>query len=101
MADDAEASLAHLQVPPRHRVVVRTTNLIERCFAEERRRTKVLPRFWDEKSALKLVFSAVIRATAQWRVVGINAEEARCLEDLWAQHPPQSASLDDPETLTA
>lgn len=101
LADDAEASLAHLQVPPRHRVVVRTTNLIERCFAEERRRTKVLPRFWDEKSALKLVFSAVIRATAQWRVVGINAEEARCLEDLWAQHPPQSASLDDPETLTA
>jgi putative transposase len=101
LADDHQASLAHLQVPPRHRVVVRTTNLIERCFAEERRRTKVLPRFWDEKSALKLVFSAVIRATEQWRVVGINAEEARCLEDLWAQHPPTSAPLDDSETLTA
>lgn len=68
--------------------MVRTTNLIERCFAEERRRTKVLPRFGDEKSALKLVFSAVIRATEQWRVVGINAEEARCLEDLWPNIPP-------------
>ncbi len=84
LADDAGASLAHLRVPPRHRVVVCTINLIERGFAEDRRRTKVLPRLGDEKRALKLVFSAVIRATTQWRVVGINAEEARCLADLWA-----------------
>lgn len=65
LADDAEASLAHLLVPPRHQVIVLITHRIERGFAEERRRTKVLPRFWDEKSTLKLVFSAVIRATAQ------------------------------------
>lgn len=101
LAEDHEALLAHLCVPPRHRVVVRTTHLIERCFAEERRRTQVLPRFWDEKSALKLIFSAVIRTTEHWRVVGINAEKAQCLADLWAQHPPKSAPLDDPETLTA
>ena len=49
-----EASLAHLKIPEKHRKYVRTTNLIERAFEEERRRTKVLPRFFDEKSALKL-----------------------------------------------
>jgi len=32
LADDLEASLAHLRVPVRHRISVRTTNLIERSF---------------------------------------------------------------------
>jgi len=32
LADDLEASLAHLQVPIAHRKFVRTTNLIERSF---------------------------------------------------------------------
>ncbi|MGH2728461.1 MAG: transposase [Actinomycetota bacterium] len=44
--DDLDASLAHLRVPPKHRRYVRTTNLIERSFEEERRRTKVIPRLW-------------------------------------------------------
>jgi putative transposase len=52
--DDLEASLAHLKMPGIHRKYVRTTNLIERSFEEERRRTKVIPRFFDEKSTLKL-----------------------------------------------
>ncbi len=43
LADDLEASLAHLKVPARHRINVRTTNLLERTFEEERRRTKVIP----------------------------------------------------------
>lgn len=42
LADDLEAGLAHLIVPVAHRKVVRTTNLIERSFAEERRKL-VLP----------------------------------------------------------
>ena len=35
--EDLEALLAHLKVPWRHRRFVRTTNLIERSFVEERR----------------------------------------------------------------
>jgi len=58
-ADDLEASLAHLRVPMAHRKFVRTTNLIERSFVEERRRTKVIPRFFDERSCLKLAFAAL------------------------------------------
>lgn len=56
LADDLEASLAHLKLPVRHRISARTTNLLERSFEEERRRTKVIPRLLDEKSAMKLVF---------------------------------------------
>lgn len=62
-ADDLEASLAHLKVPVRHRINVRTTNLLERSFLEERRRSKVIPRFTEEKSAMKLVFATLIRAS--------------------------------------
>ncbi|WP_242848411.1 transposase [Sulfobacillus thermosulfidooxidans] len=51
LAEDHEALLAHCKVPVRHRIIVRTTHRIERCFEEERRRTKILPRFWREKSA--------------------------------------------------
>ena len=41
--DDADASLNHLAVPQRHQQYVRTSNLVERAFVEERRRTKVIP----------------------------------------------------------
>ena len=65
--DDVEASLAHLRLPPIHHKFVRTTNLIERSFEEERRRTKVIPRFFDEKSCLKLAFATL------WRRAGGGA----------------------------
>ena len=48
-ADDLDALLAIHRVPVRHRIRVRTTNLAERSFVEERRRTKVIGRFRDEK----------------------------------------------------
>jgi transposase-like protein len=60
--DDLDALLAIHRVPVRHRIRVRTTNLAERSFVEERRRTKVIPRFPDEKAAMKLVFATLIRA---------------------------------------
>lgn len=44
----AQASLNHLYVPPRHQQYVRTSNLAERAFEAERRRTKVIPQLWDE-----------------------------------------------------
>lgn len=52
-ADDVDASLAHLRVPVAHRRYVRTTKLIERSFVEERRLTKVIPRFFTERSCLR------------------------------------------------
>lgn len=78
-ADDLDASLAHLRVPPAHRRFVRTTNLIERGFEEERRRTKVIPRFFDERSCLKLAFAALERAARRWQKVTVTELEQRQL----------------------
>jgi putative transposase len=79
-SDDLEASLAHLELPLAHRKYVRTTNLIERSFEEERRRTKILPRFWSEHSGLKLVFAVLWRASARWQRVRITSLERKQLE---------------------
>jgi len=45
LVEDLPASLAHLRLPPVHRRHIRTTNLVERSFEEERRRAEVIPRF--------------------------------------------------------
>jgi transposase-like protein len=66
LADDVAASLNHLKVPLRHRQYVRTSNLAERAFEEERRRTKVIPHLWDEASLVQLVFAVLIRVSERW-----------------------------------
>jgi putative transposase len=40
--DDFEACIAHLRLPATHRRAIRTTNLLERLFVEERRRLKII-----------------------------------------------------------
>jgi transposase-like protein len=62
--DDLDALLAIHRVPVRHRIRVRTT--AERSFVEERRRTKVIGQFSNERSAMKLVFATMIRAADCW-----------------------------------
>lgn len=66
LLDDAEASLNHLAVPQRHQQYVRTSNLVERAFVEERRRTKVIPHLLDESSLVNLVFGVLIRVSERW-----------------------------------
>jgi putative transposase len=69
LEDDLEASVSHLKLPKTHRKTVRTTNLCERSFVEQRRRAKVLPRFRGERECLKLVFASLWRASERWRRV--------------------------------
>jgi putative transposase len=66
LLDDGEASLNHLYIPQRPQQYVRTSNLAERAFEEERRRTKVIPHLWDEGSVTKLVFAVLIRVSERW-----------------------------------
>lgn len=70
--DDLEVLLGIHRVPVRHRIRVRTTNLAERSFAEEHRRTKVIPRLMDEKAAMKLAYATMIRAADRWCRVSIS-----------------------------
>jgi putative transposase len=79
-AEDLEASLAPLKLPVGHRINVRTTNLLERSFLEERRRTKVIPGLMDEKSAMKLVFAVLIRVSERWSRVSVLELERQQLK---------------------
>ncbi|MBV8992986.1 MAG: transposase [Pseudonocardiales bacterium] len=83
--DDLAALLAIHRVPVRHRIRVRTTNLAERSFEEERRRTKVIPRLMDEKAAMKLVFATMIRAADRWCRLSISDLERHQLKLLRAE----------------
>ncbi|HZD23731.1 MAG TPA: transposase, partial [Acidimicrobiia bacterium] len=99
LEDDLEALLAIHRIPVRHRINVRTTNLAERSFVEERRRTKVIPRLLDEKSAMKLVFATLIRCSQRWQRISINDLErhqlAQLRQQLGIDPPPQTRKEDN------
>jgi len=81
-SEDLEACLAHLRCPVVHRKAIRTTNLLERTFEEEKRRTKVIPRFFDEKSCLKLVFATLIRVSQRWQRIRMGTFELAQIDRL-------------------
>ncbi|MGH6802848.1 MAG: IS256 family transposase [Methyloceanibacter sp.] len=80
--DDFEACIAHLRFPLVHRRAIRTTNLLERLFGEERRRTKVIPHAFGERAVLKLMYAALIRAAERWRGLRMTEFEQRQLKAL-------------------
>jgi putative transposase len=61
------------------RRAIRTTNLLERLFVEERRRLKIIPNAFGEHAVLKLMFGALIRAAERWRSVKVTEFERRQL----------------------
>lgn len=85
LQDDLEACLSFLRCPPLHYKRIRTTNLIERAFEEQRRRTKTIPRFWDEKSCLKLVFATLMQTSERWQNVRMSEVEVAMLKQLRRQ----------------
>lgn len=98
LEDDLEALLNIHRIPVRHRINVRTTNLAERSFVEERRRTKVIPRLLDERSAMKLVFATLIRCSQRWQRISINDLERHQLQQLRQQlgiDPPPRTRQED------
>jgi transposase-like protein len=78
--DDFEACIAHLRMPVAHRRAIRTTNLLERLFGEERRRLKIVPNAFGEKPVLKLMFASLIRAAENWRGLRVSEFELRQLD---------------------
>jgi transposase-like protein len=78
--DDWEACIAYLRCPAIHHKRIRTTNLLERSFLEERRRTRTIPRFFTEKSCLKLVFATLLRTSQRWQGVRMSEIERQQLK---------------------
>ncbi len=83
--DDLEACLAFLRCPEIHHKRIRTTNLLERAFLEERRLTRTIPRFFDERSCLKLVFATLWQASQCWQNVSMSLAERQHLNHLRRQ----------------
>lgn len=100
LQDDLEACLSFLRCPALHHKRIRTTNLIERAFEEQRRRTKTIPRFWDEKSCLKLVFATLMQASERWQNVGMGEVEVAMLTHLRRElglEPPAAPGRSAPQ----
>src|SRR5690625_5853226 len=80
--DDLHACLVHLKYPYGHRRSIRTTNLIERSFMEQKRRTKIIPNHVNEKGAMKLVYATLIRAARRWQRVTMDQADLVLLKTL-------------------
>lgn len=102
LLDDADASLNHLEVPQRHQQYVRTSNLAERAFVEERRRTKVIPHLQDERSLVQLVFAVLIRVSERWNKKSFSALEQHQIRSLRRRRKldEHEVSLIDPQPDT-
>jgi putative transposase len=73
------------RIPLGHRRAIRTTNLLERLFGEQRRRTKVIPHAFGERAVLKLMYAALIRAAEGWRGIRVSEFEQRQLKAIHEQ----------------
>lgn len=80
--EDLDSCLVHMEFPVGHHRYIRTTNLLERAFEEQKRRTKVIPRFFDEKSCLKLIYATLIRVSDKWRRISMNELDLTLLKNL-------------------
>jgi transposase-like protein len=100
LLDDAKASLNHLAVAKRHQQYVRTSNLVERAFVEERRRTKVIPHLWTEGSLVHLVFGVLIRVSDRWGKKCFSDIEQQQIRSLRMQLKldEQEVSMDEPSS---
>jgi putative transposase len=99
--DDWEACVAYLRCPAIHHKRIRTTNLLERSFLEERRRTRTIPRFFSEKSCLKLVFATLWRASQRWqgvRMSEIERQQLRLLRRDLGQLPDDKQAANELST---
>ena len=99
--DDFEACIAHLRFPLGHRRAIRTTNLLERLFGEERRRTKVIPHAFGERAVLKLMYAALIRAAERWRGIKISEFERRQLKSIRGELNDQFTTRNAPVASSA
>ena len=63
---DLDALLACMDCPPALRPKIRTTNAIERCFREVRRRTRPMSAFTNDASCERIVYALIAHMNAQW-----------------------------------
>jgi transposase-like protein len=91
LGDELEACLQALKLPKAHHRRLRTSNLLERTFGEKKRRTKVIPHFFTEKAAIKLVYATMLATTAKWRGIRMDVFTSQQIDGLLNQVFTKSA----------
>ena len=66
LEDHGSEMLGVYELPPSHRTVMRSTNMLERLNQELRRRTRVVRIFPDEFSCLRLVSALAMETSEEW-----------------------------------
>jgi transposase-like protein len=64
---DFDKLLPIFSFPESLRKIIRTTNVIERCFREVRRRLKVMGYFQDSKSCDRIVYALFTSSNSTWK----------------------------------
>lgn len=64
---DLDELLSFFACPQVHRRKVRTTNVIERCFREVRRRTRPMTCFNDDKSCGRIIYAVFSHLNNRWK----------------------------------
>lgn len=64
--EDVESLLTVFDIPEEHRVLMRTTNAIERVFREVRRRTRPMNCFTNRRSIDRIVYAILSRQNKLW-----------------------------------
>src|SRR5205809_8132443 len=85
---DLEECITYLRFPEAHHTRIRTTNRLERLNGESRRRTKVIPRFPNERSCLTLLYASLRTASKHWRGIPMTASALRQLQELRSTMTP-------------
>ncbi|HEV2292249.1 MAG TPA: hypothetical protein VGR35_00240 [Tepidisphaeraceae bacterium] len=87
LADDLEASLAHLKLPSLHQKMIRTTNLCERSFVEERRRTMLgRPTFAEVEAEWQRMRTVKPRKKVWWYMLFGGPDTIEALAKLLDKH---------------
>ncbi|MBM3708775.1 MAG: IS256 family transposase [Actinobacteria bacterium] len=66
LKQDIEELLSFFAIPEEHRVMMRTTNVIERVFREVRRRTRPMNCFTNRRSVDRMLYAILTRQNRTW-----------------------------------
>ncbi len=65
---DIDELLNFMDCPKKHRVKIRTTNVIERCFREVRKRTRPISCFNNDDSCSRIIYAIFNKLNSNWKV---------------------------------
>jgi transposase-like protein len=83
LARDIEDCLTFYKFPQAHSQRIRTSNVVERAFREVRRRTRVVGRFPNERSALVLIWASMEHDRLSWRGVRMTQKHLDDIAAAW------------------